>query len=133
MKIDIETKGNNDVIDLTEKIIEAVKISKIEEGLCLVFCPGSTVGITSIEAEPNLIKDLKEFLEKLVPAEKSYYHDKTWGEKNGFSHLRSSLIKPFFIIPIEQNNLLLGTWQKIVLIDFDNRPRQREIFIKIYQ
>jgi len=132
MKITISTKGNNDVIDITEKIVQAVKESETIEGFCLVFCPGSTVGITSIESDPNLIKDFKELLEKLIPSDKFYHHDKTWNEKNGFAHLRSSLIKPFFIIPIEQNNLLLGKWQQIVLIDFDNRPRQREIFIKIY-
>jgi len=132
MKIIISTKGNNDIIDITEEIVQAVKESKIENGFCLVFCPGSTVGITNIEAEPNLIEDFKEFLEKLAPSDKAYHHDETWGEKNGFSHLRSALIKPFFVAPIENGDLILGTWQQIVLVDFDSRPRQREVVIEIY-
>jgi len=132
MKIIISTKGNNDIIDITEEIVRAVKESKAKEGFCLAFCPGSTVGITNLEAEPNLIEDFKEFLEKLAPSDKAYHHDETWGEKNGFSHLRSALIKPFFVAPIENGDLILGNWQQIVLVDFDSRPRQREIIIKIY-
>ncbi|HPC37666.1 MAG TPA: secondary thiamine-phosphate synthase enzyme YjbQ [Candidatus Paceibacterota bacterium] len=128
----MSTKGNNDIIDITEEIVRAVKESKAKEGFCLVFCPGSTVGITNLEAEPNLIEDFKEFLEKLAPSDKAYHHDETWGEKNGFSHLRSALIKPFFVAPIENGDLILGNWQQIVLVDFDSRPRQREIIIKIY-
>lgn len=131
MKFTILTKGNNDIIDITDKVAEAVSNSKIKDGICLISCPGSTVGLTTIEFEPNLIGDFKEFLEKLVPSGKNYRHDQTWGEKNGFSHIRSALIKPFLTIPIEDGNLILGTWQQIVLIDFDSRKREREIFVKI--
>jgi secondary thiamine-phosphate synthase enzyme len=97
----------------------------------LISCPGSTAGLTTIEYDPNLLEDFKEFLEKIVPSNRSYRHDETWGDKNAFSHLRSALIKPFLTVPIENGKLMLGTWQQIVLVDFDNRPREREIIIKI--
>jgi len=131
MKFNISTKGNNDIINITEKISEQIKRLKVKEGICLISCPGSTAGLTTIEAEPNLLSDFKEFLEKLVPQNKDYRHDKTWGEKNAPSHIKSALIKPFLTIPIENGKLVLGTWQQIVLIDFDNRSREREIMVKI--
>lgn len=131
MKFKILTNGFNDIIDITRKISEIVEKSKVKDGLCLVFCPGSTVGITTIENEPELLKDFKEFLEKIIPSDREYRHDNVWGEKNGFSHIRSALIKPFLTVPIEEGKLNLGTWQQIILIDFDNRPREREIIVKI--
>jgi len=127
----ISTKGNNDIINLTEKVSEIVRETKIKEGICLISSPGSTCGITTIEYEPELLKDFKEFLEKIIPSNKEYHHDRVWGEGNGFSHLRSALIKPFLTIPVEDGKLVLGTWQQIVLIDFDNRPRERKIIVKI--
>jgi len=127
----LATKGFNDVIDITEKVSEIVRRSKIKDGICLISCPGSTAGLTTIEAEPNLIEDFKEFLEKMVPSDRPYHHDETWGDKNAFSHIRSALIKPFLAVPIEDEKLVLGQWQNIVLVDFDNRPRKREIIIKI--
>jgi secondary thiamine-phosphate synthase enzyme len=132
MKFKISTKGFNDIIDITDRVSEIVKNSKIKEGLCLISSPGSTCGITTLEAEPNLIADFKEFLEKLVPSNRSYRHDKTWGEANAFSHLRSALLKPFLAVPIEDGKLVLGTWQQIVFVDFDNRPREREILVKVF-
>jgi secondary thiamine-phosphate synthase enzyme len=131
MRFSIRTKGFNDIIDITDKVSEIVEKSKIKDGICLISCPGATVGITTIEAEPNLIEDFKEFLEKMVPSDRPYHHDETWGDKNAFSHIRSALIKPFLTVPIEDGKLILGTWQQIVLIDFDNRPREREIIVKI--
>jgi len=131
MKFNISTKGFNDIIDITEKVSEIVKNSKVKEGICLISCPGSTCGITTIEAEPNLIADFKEFLEKLVPSNRPYRHDRTWEEKNAPAHIKSALIKPFLTVPIENGKLVLGQWQQIVLIDFDNRPREREILMKV--
>jgi len=131
MKFQISTKGFNDIIDITDKVSQTVEKSKIKEGLCLISCPGSTIGITTIEYEPNLIEDFKEFLEELVSSDKKYRHDQTWGENNGFSHIRSALIKPFLAVPIENGKLVLGTWQQVVLIDFDSRSREREIRVKI--
>lgn len=131
MRFRISTKGQNDIIDITSQVAEKVKESEIKDGICLISCPGSTCGITTIEYEPNLIEDFKEFLEKLAPADKDYKHDKTWGEKNGQSHLLSALFKPFLAVPIEDEKLLLGQWQNLVFLDFDSRPRDREIIIKI--
>jgi len=130
-KFSISTKGNNDIVDITSQVVEEVKKSEVKDGICLISCPGSTCGITTIEYEPNLIEDFKEFLEKLAPSDKDYRHDKTWGEKNGQSHLLSALFKPFLTIPIENGELLLGTWQQIVFCDFDSRARERTINIKI--
>ena len=131
MQFSIQTKGHNDIIDIISQVEEKVKESKVKEGICLISCPGSTCGITTIEYEPNLIEDFKEFLEKLAPSDKDYRHDKTWGEKNGQSHLLSALFKPFLTLPIENGKLLLGQWQQIVFCDFDSRGRKREIIIKI--
>jgi len=131
MRFTISTKGFTDVIDITSRVAEIVKKSKVKDGICLISCPGSTAGITTIEYEPELLKDFKEFLEKIAPSDKEYRHDKVWGEKNGFSHLRSALIKPFLTVPVEDGKLVLGTWQQCVLIDFDNRPREREIIVKV--
>ena len=91
---------------------------------------GSTAALTTVEYEPGLIKDLKELAEKIVPSNRRYHHDDRWGDDNGFSHLRASLFGPSLAIPIEQGQLSLGTWQQIVLLDFDNRPRTREITVQ---
>jgi len=131
MRFTISTKGFTDVIDITSRVAEIVKKSKVKDGICLISCPGSTAGITTIEYEPELLKDFKEFLEKIAPSDKEYHHDKVWGEKNGFSHIRSALIKPFLAVPIEDGKLVLGTWQQIILVDFDNRPREREVIVKV--
>ncbi len=130
-KFSISTNGNNDVIDITSQVRKQVEKSDTQQGICLISSPGSTCGITTIEYEPNLIKDFKEFLEKLAPAGKDYYHDQTWQEKNGHSHLLSAIYKPFLTVPIENGKLVLGQWQQIVFVDFDSRSREREVFIKI--
>ena len=131
MSFNISAKGFTDIIDITLQVLEVVKESKVKDGICLISSPGSTCGITTIEYEPELLKDFKEFIEKIVPSDKEYRHDKVWGEKNGFSHIRSALIKPFLTVPIEDGKLVLGQWQNIVFIDFDNRPREREVIVKI--
>jgi len=131
MKFKISTKGFCDIIDITSKVEKAVEESGIKDGICIVSCPGSTIGITTIENEPQLLKDFKELMEKLVPSDKRYHHDSVWGEANGFSHLRSSLIKPFLTVPVENGKLILGTWEQIIFVDFDNRPREREILVKV--
>jgi secondary thiamine-phosphate synthase enzyme len=96
-----------------------------------VFVPGSTAGITNIEYEPGLLKDLPDFLEKILPSNQSYEHDNTWHDGNGYAHLRSALLKPSMTIPFADGKLLLGTWQQIILLDFDNRPRQRTVVIQL--
>jgi len=131
MKFSISTKGFTDIIDITSEVSRAVKGSKIKDGICLISSPGSTCGITTIEYESGLIEDLKRILERVAPMNKDYEHCKKWGDCNGYAHCRSALIKPFLAIPIEDEKLVLGTWQQIVFIDFDNRSREREISVKI--
>lgn len=130
-KIILSTKGFCDIIDITEEVEKILDKSGIKEGIATVFVVGSTAGITTIEAEPNLIKDFQELLEKLAPQDKKYHHGDTWGDDNGFSHLRASLIGPSISVPISNGKMTLGTWQQVVLCDFDNRPREREIIVKI--
>jgi secondary thiamine-phosphate synthase enzyme len=110
-RFSIQTKGSNDTIDITNQVLDIVKKSKAKDGLCLISCPGSTAGITTIENDPNLLEDFKEFLEKLAPSNSSYRHDQTWGDNNGSAHIKSSVIKPFLTVPIENGNLILGQWQ----------------------
>ncbi len=130
-EFNLSTKGFSDIIDITSQAEEVLNESKIKQGIVLVFVQGSTAGITTIEYEPNLVKDFQEFIEKLIPQNKKYHHDATWGDDNGFSHLRASLIGPSIALSVENGKLVLGTWQQIVLCDFDNRPRQRKIIVKI--
>lgn len=131
MKFSLQTKGFTDIIDITAQVSKAAKESKIKEGICLVSCPGSTCGITTIEYEKGAIEDLKTTLERIAPMNDNYEHCKKWGDCNGYAHIRSALMKPCFTIAIEDGKLVLGQWQNIVFIDFDNRPRGREIIVKI--
>ena len=131
MKFNISTKGFTDIIDITSQVEKAVEKSKVKEGICLVFSPGSTCGITTIEYEEGAIKDLKRVLEIIAPMNTNYEHCKKWGDCNGYAHIRAALMKPSLAIPIEDGKLLLGNWQQITLIDFDNRPREREIIVKV--
>jgi secondary thiamine-phosphate synthase enzyme len=96
-----------------------------------VFISGSTAGITTFEYEPGLVRDLKEFYDKIAPPSVHYHHDETWGDANGFSHVRATLTGPSLVIPFEKGKLLLGTWQQIVLMEFDNRPRSREVVVQL--
>ena len=126
-----KTQGYCDIVDITAKVQDQVQKDKIQRGLATLFVSGSTAALTTLEFEPGLVKDLKELLEKLIPSNKKYHHDDRWGDDNGFSHLRASLFGPSLQIPIESGRLLLGTWQQIVLVDFDNRPRTREVVLQI--
>ncbi|MCB0732615.1 MAG: secondary thiamine-phosphate synthase enzyme YjbQ [Ignavibacteriae bacterium] len=127
----VSTKGFTDIIDITNQVQNEVNSSEISEGNVLVFVPGATAGITTIEFEPGLLKDYPEFMEKLVPSNKNYHHDMTWHDGNGFSHLRASLQGASFQVPFKDKNLLLGTWQQIILVDFDNRSRNRKVIVQI--
>ena len=131
MKFNISTKGFTDIIDITPQVSEIVEKSKIKDGICLISCPGSTCGITTIEYESGLIKDLKRTLEIIASMNENYEHCKKWGDCNGYAHIRSALMKPFLAVSIENGKLVLGTWQQIAFLDFDNRPREREIMVKI--
>ncbi len=131
MRLTIQTKGFNDIIDITGRVEELIKESKVRDGICLISSPGSTCGITTIEYESGLIEDLKRVLEKIAPMSKDYEHCKKWGDCNGYAHIRSALLKPFLAVPVEDGKLVLGAWQQIVFIDFDNREREREILMKV--
>jgi secondary thiamine-phosphate synthase enzyme len=127
----IKTKGFNDILDITDEVQSLISESGLSEGSALVFVVGSTAGITTIEFEPGLMKDYPELLEKLIPSNKSYYHDNTWHDGNGYAHLRASLQGASFTVPFSDKHLLLGTWQQIILIDFDNRQRSRNIIVQL--
>lgn len=127
----IPTKGNTDIIDITDKVQTILSKSKVQEGQVTIFISGSTAGLTTVEYEPGLVKDLKEFYEKIIPQNKEYHHNERWHDGNGHSHIRASLLKPSLTIPFQNSNLLLGTWQQIILIDFDNRERTREVIVQI--
>ena len=129
--ISLRTEGGNDVADITERVESAVRSSGVSDGLVTVFVPGSTAGITTIEFEPGAVADLKRAIERLAPAGIQYDHDQRWGDGNGFSHVRAALLGPSLSIPVNQGRMELGTWQQIVLIDFDNRPRTREVVIQV--
>jgi secondary thiamine-phosphate synthase enzyme len=125
-----KTKGNNDIINLTADVEKFIKNSKAADGLLTVFCVGSTGGISTMEYEPGLIKDIPKFFEKIIPSSLRYNHDDTWGDGNGHSHLRSFLLKTSLSVPVIKGELILGTWQQIVFIDFDNKPRTRRIILQ---
>lgn len=131
MKFSLQTKGFTDIIDITGQVSEAVLKSKVKEGICLISCPGSTCGITTIEYESGLISDLKRALEIVAPMSADYDHCRKWGDCNGYAHIRSALLKPFLAVPVEKGKLVLGPWQQIVFLDFDNQPREREILVKV--
>ncbi|HET8564418.1 MAG TPA: secondary thiamine-phosphate synthase enzyme YjbQ, partial [Candidatus Binatia bacterium] len=130
-KLTERTAGFCDIINITAKVQEQIDKECMQAGLLTLFVSGSTAALTTIEYEPGLVQDLKELLERLIPSDKRYHHDDRWGDDNGFSHLRASLFGPSLAIPIERGRPLLGTWQQLVLLDFDNRPRTREIIVHL--
>ncbi|MBI5183348.1 MAG: YjbQ family protein [Nitrospinae bacterium] len=127
----IKTKGDTDIIDITSKVADEVERSNISDGIALLFVSGSTAGITTIEYETGVLNDLKKAIERIAPRDIYYEHDRRWGDGNGFAHVRAALLGASFSVPFKQKKLLLGTWQQIVLICFDNRPRSRDILVQI--
>ena len=130
-KITLKTKGNPDLIDMTDRLRDILSKEKLKKGSLSVFVIGSTAAITTFEYEDGLIKDMEEFYERLIPKGKHYHHDDTWGDANGFSHMRAALQGSSLTIPFDNGRLMLGTWQQVVLAEFDNRPRQREVVVQI--
>ncbi|MCB0743394.1 MAG: secondary thiamine-phosphate synthase enzyme YjbQ [Ignavibacteriae bacterium] len=127
----LNTKGFNDIIDITKLVQHKITESEFTEGNVLVFVPGATAGITTIEYEPGLLKDYPQFMEKIIPSNLDYHHDMTWHDGNGFSHIRAALQGASFQVPFSDRRLLLGTWQQIILIDFDNKSRTRKVITQI--
>lgn len=129
--LSIDTKGDPDLIDITPKVADILAKSGLKHGSLTVFVVGSTAAITTFEYEPGLVKDVRMLYEKLIPRKAGYAHDATWGDANGFSHLRALLQGPSIVIPFENGEFTLGTWQQVVLADFDNRPRKRDIVVQM--
>ena len=127
----LSTKGFSDILDITHHVDAVTGRSGIKNGLVTVFCPGSTGSVTTIEYESGVVGDLQKAIEKIVPSNIPYEHDKRWGDGNGFSHVRAALMKPSLTLPLIDGRLTLGTWQQIVFIDFDNRGRERNILVQV--
>jgi secondary thiamine-phosphate synthase enzyme len=125
--IEVETTAGTDILDLTPQVAEKVRGAGVSAGLLTLFIAGSTAALTTIEYESGAVHDLKSAIERLFPRDLPYEHDRRWGDGNGYAHVRAAFLKPSLSIPIDRGGLLLGTWQQIVLLDFDNRPRQRRI------
>lgn len=128
--VTISAEGFNDMKDLTPMVSQKLAASRLKDGLVNIFIPGSTAGLTTIEFEPGLVEDFSRLMEKIAPDNIPYNHDKRWGDGNGFSHIRASLIGPSLTVPFSGGRLNLGTWQQIVFVDFDNGPRTRTILFQ---
>ena len=129
--ITVSSHGENDMIDITRQINEATKATLIQDGIVTIFVSGSTAAVTSIEYEPGLKKDFPKMLARIAPIEIEYEHDNTWHDGNGHSHVRASLVGPSLTVPFNNKGLMLGTWQQIVLLEMDTRPRERKIVLQI--
>jgi secondary thiamine-phosphate synthase enzyme len=130
-EITLKSKGNCDMIDITSQVAKNVEESGVNSGIITLFIVGSTAGITTIEYEPNLLSDFKNMWDRVIPQNIPYEHNKTWGDGNGHSHVRASTLGASLTIPFVKKKLSLGTWQQIVVVDFDNRPRSRKITIQV--
>lgn len=127
----IDTKGFSDIRDITSRVQDIVARSRISNGIVNIFVIGSTASVTTIEYEPALVEDMRDLLEKIASSRMHTRHSQTWGDDNGFSHLRASLMGPGMTVPVSKGKILLGTWQQIVVVDHDNRPRSRRIFVQV--
>ncbi len=129
--ISLSTKGRRDVLDITPELSDIVRTHGIESGAVVVFVPGSTAALTTIEYEPGLKKDMDVYLDRLFPYGEPYQHHETWHDDNGSSHLQAAMLGPSITIPVVDGTLTLGTWQQVVLVDCDTRPRNRQLVVQI--
>lgn len=130
-KFSVNTKGNTDIIDITQKVKNAVYMYSLQNAVVHVYVAGSTVSITNIEFEPGLLVDLPEALDKIAPVDTEYHHDATWHDGNGYAHVRASIVGNSTMVPLIDGALQLGQWQQIVLVDFDNKARTRTVYVQI--
>ncbi len=130
-QISLESQGNCDIIDITPEVRQRLARANIKDGTVTLFISGSTAGLTTIEFEPGLLADFKKMWERTVPQNIPYQHDRAWGDGNGHSHVRASLLGASLAVPFSDGRLALGTWQQIVVVDFDNRARSRQIVVQI--
>lgn len=129
--LQLNTRGHADVHDISDALAKIVKDSGIKNGVVTLFCPSSTSALTTIEFEPGAINDLKRFFDEIIPPNRDYYHNARWGDGNGHSHLRAALLGASLSVPFVNARLTLGTWQQIICVDFDIRPRHRELVVQI--
>ncbi len=130
-KLSLQTRGNGDTHDITSAVERAVRESGLASGTVTLFCPSSTTGLTTIEFEPGAVSDLKRVFDEIVPADREYRHNERWGDGNGHSHIRAALLGASLAVPFVGQKLMLGTWQQVIYVDFDTRPRSREIVAQI--
>ena len=129
--ISISTRGYGDILDITDKVARSLSETNINSGIATVFVGGSTGGVTSIEYEPGVVRDLQEAVERMAPQGIPYHHDARWGDGNGYAHVSAALVGASFSVPFSNKTLMLGTWQQIIVIDFDNKPRNRKVIVQI--
>jgi secondary thiamine-phosphate synthase enzyme len=127
--LELKTRGDCEIVDITSGVSEKLASTGLQAGTVTVFCPGATGGVTTVEYEPGLVKDIPELLDKLIPPGR-YHHDMTWHDGNGHSHLRATLFGPSLTVPFVDQKLTLGTWQQIIFIDFDNKPHRRKLVLQ---
>jgi secondary thiamine-phosphate synthase enzyme len=131
LELKVSTHGNGEIHDLTEGVSRSLEKAGITDGVVTVFIPGSTAAVTTVEYEPGLLKDLPDAMERFAPRDMRYAHDETWHDGNGYAHVRASTIGPSLTVPVKAGKMVLGTWQQIILIDFDNRSRERRVTITV--
>jgi secondary thiamine-phosphate synthase enzyme len=129
-KLSFQSQAHGEIIDITPEVQKQLAETDIKEGTVTLFVTGSTAGITTIEFEPGLLADFKDMWERIIPKDITYQHDKAWGDGNGHSHVRASLLGASLVIPFRNKSLVLGTWQQIVVVDFDNKARSRQIVVQ---
>lgn len=131
LSISFNTRGNGEVIDVTDQVADCVAESGLKNGIVTIFCPSSTSGITTLEYEPGAVSDLKRLFDEIIPIDRPYAHQAAWNDFNGHSHVRSALLKPSLVVPFIDGRLTLGTWQQIVYLDFDIRGRSRQLVVQV--
>lgn len=129
--LQLSTRGNADILDITAQVLQSVQKSGFQHGTVTVFCPSSTSAVTTIEFEPGVVNDLRQLFDEIIPQDRVYQHDEAWHDGNGHSHVRAALLGPSLTVPFVDQRLTLGTWQQIIYIDFDNRPRRRELVLQV--
>jgi len=130
-ELTLRTNGETDVVDVTEEVRAIVARAGIEDATVHVFTPGATAGVTAIEFEPGCVADFRRAFERIAPRDGTYEHNRRWGDGNGFSHVRAAMLGPSLSVPVAGNRLVLGTWQQIVVVDFDNRARDRRVVVTV--
>jgi secondary thiamine-phosphate synthase enzyme len=131
LSISFNTRGNGEVIDITDQVADCVAETGLKNGIVTIFCPSSTSGITTLEYEPGAVSDLKRLFDEIIPIDRPYAHQAAWNDYNGHSHVRSALLKPSLVVPFMDGHLALGTWQQIVYLDFDIRGRGRQLIVQV--